>query len=218
MHACVRVQDRMDENKTSISPSVKLFVSALAERSFGTVASRTEKHNGSISFRADSAFLLSHSTINHERDQPSRDASLWSSRFWSAHHRRRAALSPAPSCTLWTREKKFQVVNGSSELKNFIRQCVDAWRHLDAEAIVWRCSMHLFGRQERVDITVIKAGKELQMPRFLWGSANQFTLKRVKVAHKGMTALFTAVLQRWRPLRKGRTNKPQKSGSHWIWF
>lgn len=39
---------RTDENKASISPSVKFFASAVAERSFGRVASHTEKHNGGI--------------------------------------------------------------------------------------------------------------------------------------------------------------------------
>lgn len=36
--------NRTDENDTSVSPSAKLFVSDVAECSFGTVASHTGKH------------------------------------------------------------------------------------------------------------------------------------------------------------------------------
>lgn len=50
--------------------------------------------------------------------------------------------------------------------------------------------MQFFGRQERVDVTVTKAGKELQMPRLLRGSTNDKQQVHVKkiiviVAHKG---------------------------------
>lgn len=54
-----------------------------------------------------------------------------------------------------------------------LSKCPNKWRHLDAEAVVWRCAVRFFVRQDRVDITVTEAGKELQMSWFLQGSTNE---------------------------------------------
>lgn len=53
-----------------------------------------------------------------------------------------------------------------------LSKCPSKWRHLDTEAVVWRCSVKFFVGQDRVDVTVTEAGKELQMPRFLQASTN----------------------------------------------
>lgn len=135
----------------------------------------TQKFPLSSFVSADSACLLSHST----QYQPaagqtfSRRIAVIQQVLVCSSSAQSSFKSRAELHFVDYREKKFR----ENQLKFMIQKLFfsrypNRWRHLDAEAVVWRCSVQFFGSQDCVDITVTEAGKELQMPRFLQGSTN----------------------------------------------